>query len=291
MSQLWNKQNVQFARLISEIMATQDNLDLVTLASSMDLDLDDVRVLFDRANECWEQHKEALRTNTPATDDKLTIDVAIYDEEGSKVDTTSAEVTLNDVSEVFSLASELVLIERSGKRRSGDTEDVKRRLEHALEACDFIGTVEEGMQQRGQNIVVDAMKIQTYLRRQIEDGHIAAEDIPERLTTYGLMNPQDFADEMAERIELDSADQDLTQILDDNDYQRAAEIGDLDAALSVIQDQIGVTTGDCAAVFCSGHAVAQREIWPNASVGIRKMALIDYVAFEQLHGDHAHERE
>lgn len=61
---LWNNDPVQFARLLSEIAATQDTLDIPALdipalAEAMDLDISDVVELFDRANAAWETHKSA----------------------------------------------------------------------------------------------------------------------------------------------------------------------------------------------------------------------------------------
>lgn len=55
-NQVWNDNRIQFPRLIAEIMATQD-LDLECLAESMDLTVDDVNELFDRASEEWESIK------------------------------------------------------------------------------------------------------------------------------------------------------------------------------------------------------------------------------------------
>lgn len=49
--------DVQFARLLAEINATQDNLDLRALALSMDLGTDQIHELFDRADQVWEEHK------------------------------------------------------------------------------------------------------------------------------------------------------------------------------------------------------------------------------------------
>lgn len=52
-NQVWENNRIQFPRLISEIMATQD-IDLGLLAESMDLTIDEVNELFDRASEEWE---------------------------------------------------------------------------------------------------------------------------------------------------------------------------------------------------------------------------------------------
>lgn len=45
-------------------------------------------------------------------------------------------------------------------------------------------------------------EIAEFMRRRIEDGELAAEDIPVRLARFGLMDPQQFRAEMAERIAL-----------------------------------------------------------------------------------------
>jgi len=54
----WNDDLVQFPRLLAEIMATQDDLDLLTLADSMDLSVGRVEELFERAHTSWEAIKE-----------------------------------------------------------------------------------------------------------------------------------------------------------------------------------------------------------------------------------------
>ena len=50
---LWDVNIIQFPRLLAEIMATQDNLDIKALAEAMDLDEDDVCTLLDRAQRDW----------------------------------------------------------------------------------------------------------------------------------------------------------------------------------------------------------------------------------------------
>jgi len=52
----WSNNAIQFPRLLAEIMATQ-NLDLKALAESMDLSVDQVNELFDRADASWENIK------------------------------------------------------------------------------------------------------------------------------------------------------------------------------------------------------------------------------------------
>lgn len=55
----WERDDIQFPRLIAEINATQDSLNLEALAESMDLSLDEVVELFDRADQAWEAAKAA----------------------------------------------------------------------------------------------------------------------------------------------------------------------------------------------------------------------------------------
>lgn len=57
MADLWDNNLIQFARLICEINATQDSLDLSALAESMDLNVAEVIDLFDRADDVWERAK------------------------------------------------------------------------------------------------------------------------------------------------------------------------------------------------------------------------------------------
>lgn len=54
---VWDDNLVQFARLLCEINATQDSLDLEVLAESMDLNIADVIELFDRADDVFERAK------------------------------------------------------------------------------------------------------------------------------------------------------------------------------------------------------------------------------------------
>ncbi|MBA9859495.1 hypothetical protein [Ralstonia insidiosa] len=54
---LWERDEVQFARLLVEIVATQDKLDMEALAASMDLSVDQVSSLLGRAEAAWETIK------------------------------------------------------------------------------------------------------------------------------------------------------------------------------------------------------------------------------------------
>ena len=57
----WQNDKLQFARLLSEISATQDTLDLEVLATEMDLRIEEVNQLFDRAHHAWERGKLRIR--------------------------------------------------------------------------------------------------------------------------------------------------------------------------------------------------------------------------------------
>lgn len=52
----WKNDSIQFPRLLAEIMATQA-LDLNSLAESMDLSIEEINELFDRADNAWESAK------------------------------------------------------------------------------------------------------------------------------------------------------------------------------------------------------------------------------------------
>lgn len=49
----WDRDDIQFPLLLAEISATQDRLDLKALADSMDLSVDDVIELLERAHVAW----------------------------------------------------------------------------------------------------------------------------------------------------------------------------------------------------------------------------------------------
>lgn len=60
MNEKWNDNNIQFTRLLAEIHATQNDLDLRALAVSMDLSVDEILQLFQRAEIAWEEIKKSL---------------------------------------------------------------------------------------------------------------------------------------------------------------------------------------------------------------------------------------
>lgn len=124
----WENNAVQFMRLLCEINATQ-NLDLAILAKSMDLSVEDVEELFDRANTDWEKQKQAVLNQETQ---KLTIDLNIFDDEGNVVDGTTAEMTLAQISDVVDHAAQLIIVRRSHTRSSGDTDAILDEMEEAL---------------------------------------------------------------------------------------------------------------------------------------------------------------
>jgi hypothetical protein len=54
---MWDNDLIQFARLICEINATQENLDWIALLKEMDITANELGELFDRAHEVWETFK------------------------------------------------------------------------------------------------------------------------------------------------------------------------------------------------------------------------------------------
>jgi hypothetical protein len=53
----WDRNELQFPRLLAEINATQDKLDMPALAAEMDLTVEQVNELFDRAEAEWQRIK------------------------------------------------------------------------------------------------------------------------------------------------------------------------------------------------------------------------------------------
>ena len=54
---VWNDNELQFARLICELVANVSNLEFEATCESMDLQADELQSLYDRANEVWERAK------------------------------------------------------------------------------------------------------------------------------------------------------------------------------------------------------------------------------------------
>lgn len=59
----WDNDLIQFARLLCEIMATQNNIDFAALAESMDLEESEIKEIFDRANNAWDEATGRQRIN------------------------------------------------------------------------------------------------------------------------------------------------------------------------------------------------------------------------------------
>jgi hypothetical protein len=60
----WADTRMQSVRLVAEIMATQDDLDMEALCVSMDLDMEDLNNLIDRIDTEWEFIKEKTCNNS-----------------------------------------------------------------------------------------------------------------------------------------------------------------------------------------------------------------------------------
>ena len=57
MKDLWNDNSIQFPRLLAEILATQENLDMEALSESMGLEIARIEELFERADTEFEKIK------------------------------------------------------------------------------------------------------------------------------------------------------------------------------------------------------------------------------------------
>ena len=62
-NKIWLDNNIQFPRLLAEIMATQSNIDFKALSESMDLSEDDILEIFNRAQDTWEGVKSTQLSN------------------------------------------------------------------------------------------------------------------------------------------------------------------------------------------------------------------------------------
>jgi len=56
----WDNNEVQFARLLCELVANVDNLEFELVAESMDLSKEELTSLYDRADLVWERAKASL---------------------------------------------------------------------------------------------------------------------------------------------------------------------------------------------------------------------------------------
>lgn len=92
--ELWKVNSIQFPRLLAELRAAGLTTEQYEkLQDSMDLDLDEIEELFDRAQEAWEEHKKD-RTPPPNVQSARERIIAIQDERGWK-DQTLLDVLLD----------------------------------------------------------------------------------------------------------------------------------------------------------------------------------------------------
>lgn len=59
----WNNDSIQFPRLIAEIIATQEKLDIPALCESMDISVDELDELFERAQQAWMRLSYSTKEN------------------------------------------------------------------------------------------------------------------------------------------------------------------------------------------------------------------------------------
>ena len=59
---MWNNNEIQFARLLCELAAANESLAIEDVARSMDLEVEEVDELFERAHEVFEEAKENILT-------------------------------------------------------------------------------------------------------------------------------------------------------------------------------------------------------------------------------------
>ncbi len=59
---MWKNNEIQFARLLCELVAANESLAIEEVARSMDLEVEEVDELFERAHEVFEEAKENILT-------------------------------------------------------------------------------------------------------------------------------------------------------------------------------------------------------------------------------------
>ena len=131
----WDNNTIQFPRLLAEIMATQDALNIPALAESMDLTVDEVGELFDRADAAWQRIKAGCRAT-------IELPMNRFDEEGNVVRTSVATLSIEQIADIVDHARQLIIIRQSARRSSGDTEGPLAELEEAINATDLLETFE-----------------------------------------------------------------------------------------------------------------------------------------------------
>lgn len=115
---------IQFPRLLTAILASQE-IDWGSLVLTMGMSIEEIKEMFGRAEKAWENIEAG---NQPLT----TINLNIFDDEGNVVDGTTVEMTSARLSDVIDHAAQLVLVRRSPRRSSGDTDGILAELEEAL---------------------------------------------------------------------------------------------------------------------------------------------------------------
>lgn len=102
----WHDNSIQFPRLLAEILATQDKLDLASLAESMDLSTDEINELFDRAVAVW----EATKAPNPATPSATMTGLMVSTDGGvSWASTAGVRVMFHDANEADEQMQDLLL--------------------------------------------------------------------------------------------------------------------------------------------------------------------------------------
>lgn len=81
-----------------------------------------------------------------------------------------------------------------------DADHASEQAKNAYPGCDVISIARQDVKLPSED------ELAAFMRRRLENGELAAEDIPVRLARYGLMQPQSFVEEMCERMELESED-------------------------------------------------------------------------------------
>jgi hypothetical protein len=61
---MWDNNEVQFARLLCELVANNEKLGLMAVAESMDLSVGEVHEILDRAHVVWEESKSCQRESS-----------------------------------------------------------------------------------------------------------------------------------------------------------------------------------------------------------------------------------
>ena len=130
MSHPWTNNAIQFPRLLAEIMATQ-NLDMAALAESMDLSIDEINELFDRADAVWEDQKVGQAPTIGVT-------IPVFDQQGTPHQDREVQLTVEQISDIVGHATQLAVIERAPRRSSGDTRQVVAELEEAVVSADLV---------------------------------------------------------------------------------------------------------------------------------------------------------